>query len=79
MEKNKTDRTQLIKGIKILVFALLSLFMGPTMFHMAYSNPEKPLYYPLLIIGCLICVMAVILLFRGINTIMTSIFGEKKR
>lgn len=73
---NKTDKKVLIKGIKTLVFALLSLFMGPTLMHIALSNKEKPLYIPLLVVGCLVCAMAVILLFRGINTIMSSMFKK---
>lgn len=77
MKTNKTDRTLLLKGIKILVFALLSLFLGPIFLHTAISNPEKPLYIPILIVGCLISAMAVILLFRGINTIMNSMFKKK--
>ena len=74
---NNTDRKILFKGIKTLVFALLSLFMGPIMLSIAYKNSEEPLYIPLLIIGCLICAMAVYLLFKGINTIMSSMFKKK--
>ena len=77
MTKNNTDKPMLYKGIKIMIFALLSLFMGPTFMHFALSNKEKPLYIPLLVVGCLICAMAVILIFRGINTIMNSIFKKK--
>ncbi len=78
METNKTDKKVLFKGIKTLVFALLSLFMGPILMSMAYANKEKPLYYPMLIVSVLICTMAVILLFRGIRTIMNSMFKNKK-
>ena len=77
MKENKTDRTMLFKGIKIMAFALLSLFMGPTFMHVALSNKDKPLYIPILIVGCLICAMAVILMFKGINTIMNSMFKKK--
>ena len=77
MTKGKTDKTVLFKGIKIMVFALLSLFMGPIFMHLALNNKDKPLYIPLLIVGCLICTLAVILIFRGINTIMNSIFNKK--
>ncbi|WP_142783180.1 DUF6095 family protein [Changchengzhania lutea] len=76
MTTKKTDRDLLFKGIKTMVFALLSLFMGPTLIHMAFSNLEKPLYIPLLIVGCLVCAMAIFLIFKGINTIMDSIFKK---
>ncbi|MGZ0016456.1 DUF6095 family protein [Yeosuana sp. AK3] len=74
---NKTDRTVLYKGIKTMIFALLSLFMGPIMLSIAFNNKEKPLYIPILILGCLISAMAIYLLFRGINTIMNSMFKRK--
>ena len=76
METNKTDRTLLFKGIKTLVFAALSLFMGPSLMHFAYLNEDKPLFIPLLVVACLICIMAVILVFRGLNTIIKSMFKK---
>ena len=77
METNKTAKTLLFKGIKLLVFAALSLFMGPTLMTMALSDKENSLYLPLLIVACLICVMAVFLIFKGIRTIMSSMFKKK--
>ena len=61
METDKTNKQILVRGIKTLVFALMTLFMGPIMLHTAFSNKEKPLYIPLLIVGCLISAMAVFL------------------
>lgn len=77
MKDNKTDKKILFKGIKTLLFALLSLFMGPILLSFAFSKPENSLYYPLLIIGCAICAMAVFMLFRGIRTIMNSMFKKE--
>lgn len=77
MEDTKTDKKILFKGIKTMVFALLSLFMGPILLSFAFSKPESPLYTPLLIIGCAICAMAVLLMFKGIRTIMSSMFKNK--
>ncbi|MGC1204358.1 MAG: DUF6095 family protein [Flavobacteriaceae bacterium] len=78
METNKTDKTILFKGIKILIFALLSLVIGPIFMHFALGDKENALYIPMLIVGYLICAMAVILLFKGINTIMNSLFKKKE-
>ncbi len=72
----KTDKTVLVKGIKILVFALMSLFVGPILISIAFYNPEKPLYIPMLIIGCLISAFAIFLVFKGIQTIMNSMFKK---
>tara|TARA_R110002049_G_scaffold308770_1_gene514005 strand:+ start:20488 stop:20718 length:231 start_codon:yes stop_codon:yes gene_type:complete len=74
---NKTDKIILFKGIKTLIFAALSLFMGPILLSFAFSNPENKLYIPLLIIGCLICTFAVFLGFKGIKLIVDSMFKKK--
>ena len=77
MENKNTDKTLLIKGVKTLAFALLSLFLGPIILSNALSDKENSLYIPTLIIGCLISAFAVILIFRGIKIIMSSMFKKK--
>lgn len=77
MENNKTDKALLFKGIKTMIFALLSLFMGPILLTLALGNKEKPLYIPILIVGSLICAFAVFLIFKGIKIIMSSMFKKK--
>ena len=77
MENNKTDKSLLIKGIKTLVFALLSLFLGPILLSQALADKENSLYIPTLIIGCLISAFAVFLIFRGIKIIISSLFKKK--
>lgn len=74
METNKTDKAILTKGLKTLFFALLSLFLGPILISLAFSNKEKALYIPILILGCTISILAIYLIFKGINTIMNSMF-----
>lgn len=77
MTENRTDKKLLIKGIKTMIFALLSLFMGPILLSFAFSKPDDKLYMPLLVIGCAICAMAVFMMFKGIRTIMSSMFKKK--
>ncbi|WP_233244073.1 DUF6095 family protein [Allotamlana fucoidanivorans] len=76
MQDNKTDKKLLFKGLKTLLFSLLSLFMGPILLSFAFSKPDEPLYLPLLIIGCAICAMAVFMMFKGIKIIMDSMFKK---
>jgi hypothetical protein len=77
MKENKTDKVMLFKGIKTLIFAALSLFMGPVLLSFAFSKPDESLYIPLLIVGCLVCAFAVFLIFKGIKMIMNSVFNKK--
>ena len=73
---NRTDKVQLYKGIKTMIFAVLTLFMGPIILSMALSQPENKFYIPLLVVGVLICAFAVFLIFKGIRIIMNSMFKK---
>ncbi|MBT8257946.1 MAG: hypothetical protein KJO49_05710 [Bacteroidia bacterium] len=70
----KTDKEVLRKGLKYLAITVLMMFAGPSLLYVAFSNPEKPLYIPLLIVSLLICAGAIIMGFKGIRTIMDSMF-----
>lgn len=70
----RTDKNILGKGIKIMGMTLLFMFLGPFLLYTAFSNEEKPLYIPILIAGLIICVAAIYFGFKGIKTIMDSMF-----
>jgi Family of unknown function (DUF6095) len=74
MEENRTDKSLLIKGLKKMGLSLIFMLLGPSLLHVAFSNNEKPLYIPLLILGIIICSMAIFFAFKGIQTIMNSMF-----
>jgi hypothetical protein len=76
MEDHKTNREILVKGLKTMGFSLACMFLGPILIHMAFSNKEKPLYIPILIISLAICSLAIYFAFKGINTILDSIFKK---
>jgi len=76
METNRTDKDILTKGIRLMAICLLLMFAGPFMLHIAFSNQEKPLYIPILILAIILCAMAVFFLFKGINTILDSMFKK---
>ena len=73
----RTDRTELFKGIKTLVFALINLFLGPVFLSFAFSKPDDKLYIPLVILGSLICLLAIFLVFRGLKRITNSFFNKQ--
>ncbi|WP_240964572.1 DUF6095 family protein [Flavivirga algicola] len=76
METKKTNREVLLKGLKIMGSSLGAMFLGPTLIHIAFSNQEKPLYIPILIVAILICGLAIYLAFKGLNTILDSMFKK---
>lgn len=78
METKRTNKDLLYKGIKTMGISLLFMFLGPTLFYIATTNKEKPLYIPLLIVSILLCFLAIYIAFRGLQTIMSSMFGPPK-
>jgi hypothetical protein len=77
METPRTNRNLLVDGLKTMGLTLFLAFLGPFILHAGLSNPEKPLYIPLVIVGVLICGGAIYFGFKGIRIIMDSLFGKK--
>jgi hypothetical protein len=67
-----TNKEILNRGLKYVVWALPMFFIGPTVINSAFKNQDHPMFVPILGIGIIICVMAAVLLFRGLKTILKS-------
>ncbi|WP_370228091.1 DUF6095 family protein [Mesoflavibacter sp.] len=78
METKSTDKEILIKGLKQLGLSLLLMFIGPSFLYLILSNKDKQFYIVLLILGIIICSLAVYFAFKGINTILKSLFESNK-
>lgn len=73
-----TNRELLGKGVKYLFGALPLMFIGPSVMYNAFMNKNNVGYYPVLIIGCAICILSVFLAFKGIRTITNALFDGDK-
>ena len=71
-----TNRDVLNQGIKYLAWALPLLFIGPTVIYNAFINKDNNWHYLVLAIGIIICFFAMFFMFKGLNTIMKSLFGK---
>jgi hypothetical protein len=71
-----TNKEVLSKGIKYITISLPCLFIGPAVIHFAFINKLQPLFYLILAIGIGICITAMVMLFKGLNTIMKSLFNK---
>ncbi|MFC7772595.1 DUF6095 family protein [Flavobacterium sp. GCM10027622] len=69
-----TNKVVLYKGIKWMGYALPLLFIGPSLIHMSFKNQQHPMYIPILSLGILLCVLSIFLIFKGLKTIMKSLF-----
>jgi hypothetical protein len=74
LKTKRTDKEILLKGLKLMGLSLICMFLGPTLIYIAFSNQEKPLYIPILILAIIICSLAIFLGFKGIKTILDSMF-----
>ena len=74
METKRTNKPVLIKGLKTIGLTLVCIFLGPILLHAGLSNPDKPLHFPLVAAGLVICGAAIHYGFKGIKIIMDSIF-----
>ena len=71
-----TDKKILSKGIKYLGWALPMFFIGPVVIHSSFKNQENPFYIPVLTLGSIICILAIFFTFKGIKTVMKSMFNN---
>jgi hypothetical protein len=73
-----TDKSILAKGVKYLAGALPLLFLGPVVITSAFKNEKHPLYIYVLVLGILLALAAMFLIFKGINTVLKSLFDGDK-
>lgn len=73
-----TDKNILGKGIKYLAGALPLLFLGPVVINSAFKNEKHPLYPYILALGIIIALTAMFLIYKGINTLVKSMFDGDK-
>jgi hypothetical protein len=71
-----TDKKQLSKSIKYLVWALPLLFIGPSLIYNAFINKQNLWHYLVLGIGIFVCLGAVYLMILGLKTMMHSLFND---
>jgi putative effector of murein hydrolase LrgA (UPF0299 family) len=67
-----TNKEILNRGLKNIVWALPMFFIGPTVIMSSFKNQQHPFFIPILGLGIIISTVAVILVFRGLKTIMKS-------
>ena len=71
-----TDKDKLILGAKRLAYTILLMFSGPIVLYQAFKNQEHPWYIPVLIVGLLLALGAILMGFWGIRTLVTALFSK---
>ncbi|SIQ57636.1 DUF6095 family protein [Maribacter ulvicola] len=75
----RTDKDLLVKGLKRLGFTVVLMFTAPFILWQAFKNQEHSMFWPVCIVGLTLAFFAVFMGFKGIMTIMNSVFGEKTK
>jgi hypothetical protein len=73
----RTDKTLLIKGVKLLAYTVILMFSAPFAIYQAFKNEGHPLYFPVLILGLLLALAAIGMGFYGIKTLVDALFGKR--
>lgn len=76
MQQHHTDRKLLHKGVRYLFFALPLFFIGPIILHSSLKNQNHPLFAFVFGLACFICLSSMFLLYKGLQTIIKSLFSK---
>lgn len=70
----KTDKKVLMTGVKFMALSLPLMFLAPYLITLGFLNKDNSTFYVFFPIGFIIAIAAVYFAFKGIQTIMKSIF-----
>ena len=74
----KTNKELLIKGVKYLAYTLVLMFAAPVVLFQAFKNTEHSFYIPVLIVGFILAIAAIVMGFYSIKVLMEGIFTGNK-
>ncbi len=72
----KTDKDLLIKGLKFIAYTITLMFAAPIVLYQAFKNEGHPFFWPVLIVGFILAILAIGMGFYSIKVIMDSLFSK---
>ena len=78
MPNMKTNKELLIKGVKYLAYTLVLMFTAPVVLFQAFKNTEHSFYIPVLIVGFILAIAAIVMGFYSIKVLLEGIFTGNK-
>jgi hypothetical protein len=70
----QTDKKVLMTGVKFMAFSLPLMFMGPYFITLGFLNKTNIMFFVFFPVGLILAIASVYFAFKGIKTIMKSIF-----
>jgi uncharacterized membrane protein HdeD (DUF308 family) len=69
---------KLKKGFLKMGTFIVLCFTAPVVVFQAFKNQEHPFFWPVLLIGIALCIMAIIFGFWAIKILLNALLGERK-
>ena len=70
------NKELIFKGLSRLFIAILFAFTGPVIYTSAVRNEDHPFFVPVLGLGLIACILAILHGFRGIKLLVKGFFNE---
>jgi quinol-cytochrome oxidoreductase complex cytochrome b subunit len=70
------NKELIFKGLSRLFIAILFAFTGPVIYTSAVRNEDHPFFIPVLVLGLIACILAILYGFRGIKLLVKGFFNE---
>ena len=70
------NKELLVKRLSRLFIAILFAFTGPVIYTSAVRNEDHPFFIPVLGVGLIACILAILYGFRGIKLLVRGFFNE---
>ncbi|WP_299432513.1 DUF6095 family protein [uncultured Maribacter sp.] len=75
----RTNKEVMMKGVKYMAYTVLLMFTAPVTLYQAFKNEGHPFFWPVLIIGAILALGAIVMGFYSIKVIMDGIFNKKPK
>ncbi len=72
----KTDKALLIKGIKHIAYTIALMFSAPVVLYQAFKNEGHAFFWPVLIVGFVLAILAIGMGFYSIKLLMDALFNK---
>ena len=70
------NKELIFKGLSRLFIAILFAFTGPVIYTSAVRNEDHPFFIPVIGLGLIACILAILYGFRGIKLLVKGFFNE---
>ena len=70
------NKELIFKGLSRLFIAILFAFTGPVIYTSAVRNEDHPFFIPVLGLGLIACILAILYGFRGTKLLVKGFFNE---